>query len=309
MPLRTPLHRALALLLIATCAPAEEVFRDLALEGGFRLSNVTTAHEPLELGAILATSGAADPAWRLAQWGTRFNLLPAPDRIGPAGARIRENEGKAVTIHPGGLSGKGVTLEVRGGAEYGGKLREKGQLWPHLLVEQRMPDGLRLADKGRMPFTLAFRVDHARPATAETLDPSLHTTQVTAYWTMNNHNPDSADYRDMIWFGIPLFDARQDIPKGHQAVDAGAPGATGKFICTLPGDRFYDAPTGNGAWHRIEADLVPLVKEALAASQAHGFLKDTTFEDLHATSFNLGWETPGPYDCAITLKGLSLQAV
>ncbi|MEQ1841458.1 MAG: hypothetical protein ABL994_13705 [Verrucomicrobiales bacterium] len=51
------------------------------------------------------------------------------------------------------------------------------------------------------------------------------------------------------------------------------------------------------------------MKEALVATQAKGLMTKTRFEDLHATSFNLGWEVPGPYDCEISLKNLSLDRV
>ena len=91
-------------------------------------------------------------------------------------------------------------------------------------------------------------------------------------------------------------------------VDGGKADATGKFICTIEGKRFFDGDTGDGAWHTIDCDLLPLMREALTASQTKGFLEATAFEDLVLTSFNLGWEVPGTYDCAITLKGLSLTA-
>ena len=91
-------------------------------------------------------------------------------------------------------------------------------------------------------------------------------------------------------------------------MDTAKADATGKFICTLEGERFYDKPTGDGEWHTLEGDLIPLVKEALAAAQEKGFLRATAFEDLQATSFNLGWEVPGPYDCSITLKNLRLES-
>ena len=147
------------------------------------------------------------------------------------------------------------------------------------------------------------------PAVDEPLDPGLHTAHVTAFWTIHNRNPGSPDYRDMIWFGIPLYDARHPIPPGHQALDVGKDDATGKFICTLEGSRFHREPTGNGAWHTIDHDLLPLIQEALAASQAHGHLMQTRFEDLAATSFNCGWEVPGPYHCAIRLRNLRLEAL
>ena len=170
-----------------------------------------------------------------------------------------------------------------------------------------MPPGFRPSDYARLDFRLDFLVDRCDLATTQSVVRSLHTGQITAFFSIHNRNPKSADFKDMIWFGLPMFDVRHDLPPGHQAVDGGKANATGKFICTLPGKRFYDRPTGDGTWHELRADLVPLIREALAASQAKGFLVDTAFEDLQPTSFNLGWEVPGPYDCAIRLKGLSLD--
>lgn len=300
---------SLLTLVFVSSAFAGEVFRDLALSGGVMLSNVRTDLRPLETGTVLSGGAAFSPEWRLAQWGTQFDLTGAPSRAVPGGTRIVQNSGKKVTLLPGGLGGEGVTLEVFGSAEFSAGLRKEGEAWPHLLLEQRIPKDFRLARLASLGFRLSFRLERCVPATLSGLDPSLHTAQATAYWTIHNRNRESADFDDMIWFGVPLFDVRHDIPEGHQAMDAGAPNASGKFICTLAGDRFYEGPTGDGQWHELSCDLIPLVQEALASAQEQGHLKATRFDDLDATSFNIGWEVPGPYDCAITLKGLALEAV
>ena len=291
----------------AGTAGAGELFQDRALEQGFRLSAVASSMKPVEIANVLCAKPDSRPVWRLAQWGTRFSLDTATVEQHPDGTRTLTNAGKSVAIHPGGLAGDGITLAVNGGAEYGGALRKSGEPWPHLLIEQSMPRDLRPEAFARLGFTVAFRVDYCRNATDATLDPGLHTAHITAFWTLHNGNPDSADFRDMIWFGVPLFDARHPIPPGHQAVDRGKDDATGKFICTLEGRRFFDEATGDGAWHILACDLVPLMEEALAVSQTKGFLTDTQFADLQMSSFNLGWEVPGPYDCSISLRDLRLD--
>ncbi len=296
----------LAAALSAVAAPVS-LFRDLPLAHGFRLSAVRSSMRPVEVGTVLSNDSGAEPQWRLAQWGTRFSLEGAGPESTSAGVRVLVNKGKTVKVFPGGLAGEGVLLAVHGGAEYDGHLRQFGEPWPHLLIEQSFPGGLILRDYREVRFRLEFRIEKAEPAVQAPLDPSLHTAHITGFWTIHNMNPDSADYRDMIWFGIPLFDARHDIPPGHQALDIGKNDATGKFICTLEGGRFYSAPTGDGAWQALNRNLLPLVRDALAASQAKGFLTDSRFEDLAATSFNLGWEVPGPYDCAVRLRGLRLE--
>lgn len=288
-------------------ADSEEIFQDLSLKQGLKLSAVKSSIRPLELRPIMSIEPTQPPQWRLAQWGTRFNLQSATMHSSKTGARTMSNKGKTITIHPGGLSGDGVMLAVKGAIEFDGKLRQQGEAWPHILLEQRMPKEFKVANFSSLAFTLKFRVDQCENTTDLELVRSRHSAQITAFFAIRNTNPKSKDFRDMIWFGLPLFDARVDIPKGHQAIDGGKDDATGKFICTLKGDRFYNRPTGDGTWHTLQADLIPLIQEALALSQAKGFLKDTQFSDLQPSSFNLGWEVTGPYDCAITLKHLSLQ--
>ncbi len=284
-----------------------EIFNDLPLTHGFKLSAIKSSIRPLELDPIMTTDSTRPPQWRLAQWGTRFSLDSAIMKTAPDGTRSMRNEGKSIIIHPGGLGQEGVMLAVKGGVEYDGKLRQQGQAWPHILLEQRLPKEFKVADYAALDFTLRFRVDQCENATELKLLRNRHSAQITAFFAVRNTNPESKDFRDMIWFGLPLFDARVEIPKGHQAVDGGKANGTGKFICTLKGERFYDRPTGDGTWHTLKADLVPLIQEALTASQSKGFLTDTQINDLHPASFNLGWEVTGPYDCAIKLKSLSLK--
>lgn len=290
------------------CVPAEtfSLFEDLALDHGFRLSALRSSMTPVEIGPVLVADPGKAPQWRLAQWGSRFSLESAEMRLLDGGARILENEGKHVKVLPGGLAGAGLLLAVHGGKEYGGALRQYGEAWPHLLIEQRLtPRPLNTLSS--LDFTVEFRVETCAPATSEALDTGLHTAHISAFWTVHNINSESADHNNMIWFGLPLFDARYPIPPGHQALDVGQEDATGKFICTIEGKRFYTSPIQPGEWHTLACDLLPLLREALEAAQKQGFLTHTRAEDLAATSFNLGWEVPGPYDCAITLRGLSLR--
>lgn len=292
-------------LLVVNALPAEEVFRDREFAGGLNVSAPNSSATPIEQGVILQNNPNVRNEWRLAQWGTQFNLKDATAKALPDGTRIIRNAGKTVKIYSGGLTGEGIILGVNGGAEYGGLARKEGQPWPHLLLEQQVPKDFRLSEIASLPFKLDFRVEGCKSAIDAPLDPALHTAHITAYWTLHNRNASSPDNGQMIWFGVPLFDARHEIPQGHQAVDTAV--ENGKFICTIEGSRFYDRPTGDGRWQKIDCDLIPLMKEALAASQAQSFLTNTKFEDLYVTSFNLGWEVPGPYNCEITLKNLSLD--
>lgn len=281
------------------------ILTDTALEGGFYLSAVRASMKPVEIGRVLASDESLPPKWRLCQWGTGYSLEGVSSTVVQGDSRVLANAAKEVVVFPGGL---GLRLAVYGGVEYGGLLRAEGQAWPHLLVEQKITD-LGLDGLLALNFALEFRVDTCVPATDKRMDPALHTAHITVYWTVHNRNFQSVDYQDMIWFGVPLFDARHPIPPGYQAVDAGQVDASGKFICTMEGARFYEKPVEIGAWNRITCDLLPLLEEALEASQSKGFLRDTKTKDLAVTGFNLGWEVPGTYDCAVHLKHLKLDAV
>ena len=289
--------------------PPSPLLRDLALEGGFHLSAVSTADPPLEIGNVLAGVPGAAPQWRLAQWGTRWNLLPAPETVSADGARTRSNEGKRVTVLPGGLAGEGVVLGVNGPAEYPDGPRKHGEPWPHLLVEQKISRDDPLTAYAALPFRVSFRVDRCDGPPPGEADPGLHTAHITAFWTAHNANRASAGQGDMLWFGVPLFDARHPLPPGHQAEDAGQPLASHKFIYTVEGSRVQEGPVKLGEWRTISCDILPLLRDALETAAARGFMKDSRFGDLRLTSFNLGWEVPGSYDCEITLKGLGLDAV
>lgn len=287
---------------------AEPVLKDMACDGGFRLSAVQSSMRPVEIGRVLAGDILLEPKWRLCQWGTAYSLEGVASTVSSQGARALANAAKEIVVFQGGLSGDGLRLAVHGGVEYGEQLRAQGQPWPHLLVEQKIDD-LRLERLGTLNFALEFRVEICVSATDRQMDPSLHTAHITAFWNVHNRNAQSKDFQDMIWFGVPLFDARYPIPPGHQAVDAGKADATGKFIYTVPGARFYDKPVKPGEWNKVACDLLPLLGEALEASRAKGFLKNTTKDDLAITGFNLGWEVPGSYDCAILLRHLKMDAV
>jgi hypothetical protein len=308
--LKPPLRHAAAvtaICMVGLAATAESLFADPAFEHGFRLTG--TSHAQIELNGSLLPPGARDawaPRWRLAQWGSRVPLMPGVFEVGEDGSWRAANEAKTVVLSRDDQVT--LRLEVHGIREYGEHLRQFGEPWPHLLVEQRFADPIRVADHTALPFQLAFRVTRCMPAAwfMDDLDPGLHTAHVNAFWTVHPMRNGVVASNEMIWFGIPLFDARHAIPPGHRALDTGAPDASGKFICTLDGERFWDTPTGNRQWHALSVDLKPLLAEALAISQEHGHLKDATLDELVLTSFNLGWELPGPYDAAIEVRGLRL---
>lgn len=295
-----------------TSSAGRELFLDPTFERGMLLTAASHPAPKVETGVLQTVEKpfSEPPCWRLAQWASRFLLEPGVCIPSDDHAWVAETPGKKVVF----TWSKGVAdvlLEVRGGTEYDNKLRKEGEAWPHLLVEQAFPSGIRLASLKKLKFNIAMRIPHcvAVSGLEGKLNPGLHAAQVSAYWTIHNKTEGNPDCNEMIWFGIPFFDSRNDIPPPNYALDFGKSDASGKFICLLDGKRFYTGRTGDGKWHQVDADLVELIREALSISQKHGYLTHTRFEDLVITSFNLGWEIPGPYNAAFEFRELSMRAI
>lgn len=289
---------------------SRELFADPTFERGFMLTAASHPVPKLLIGELRTTAepDPRRPAWRMPQWGTR-ELLEPQRCVDRGGRWAAENRARRVVVDRSGPGPVGLLLEVRDDFEYDGRIRADGEAWPHLLIEQLFKRPIAPKDFGTLTFAMEARIPSCEPApwSAGKLDPGRHTAQVSAFWTVHNVTEGNPDHRDMIWFGIPFFDARHAIPPAHHALDVGKDDASGKFICLIDGERFWKTPTGDGDWHRLEVDMVPLLREALAISQQHGHLKATRFEDLAIDSFNLGWEAPGPYDAAFEVRGLSMR--
>lgn len=292
-------------------ADSDQLFRDRHFREGFNLSNVT----PSEGVTDVLGFGVRDttPQWRLAQWGTRHSLAGArPHRLRPGTipslpGRSTEyaNAGKRIVRAPNG----GLWLEVAAENEYEHPRRE-GEAWPHLLIEQGWgAQEHHLAELRKLTFTLDVRIDrminHMSP---DDYDPEkLHAAQVTAYFTLVNTVEDSTGFGEMVWFGVPIVDNRHEIPPGWQAEDVGQPSASHQFINTVAGTEFWSASIKDGAWHSLRADLIPYMSDAYQTARDRGYLTETDYDDLHITSFNLGWEVPGTFNAAFQFKHLGAR--
>ncbi len=291
--------------------PGRELFADPAFEHGFMLTAASHPAPRVELGVLETSNTPADapPAWRMPQWASRDLLQPGRCTDAGEGKWVAENRAKRVMVEHFADGKTGLWLEVHGDFEYDGRMRAAGEAWPHLLIEQAFGKPIIPKDFKTLFFSMDARIPSckAAPWSEGRRDPGLHTAQVSAFWTVHNITQGNPDCGDMIWFGIPVFDARYETPPSYYAVDTGKSDATGKFICMLDGKRFWKSPIGDGAWQKLNADMLPLLREAVTLAQQHGFLKNTSYDDLSIDSFNLGWEIPGPYDAAFEFRGLSMR--
>jgi hypothetical protein len=310
---KNSLHRmtlAWGLCLVAVAAQGESVslLKDTHFQKGFILSASSTAQVPLEIGWLAPSATCAEtpenrPEWRLAQWGTNHLLVPG------RWTGTAMNPAKTLCWQaPEGEPGR-LLLEVQANVETGGQPRKSGEAWPHLLIEQNFVPSLEVVEWATLEFHLRFKVIDAIARTGEgnDLDPGLHTAQATAYWMLEGPSPEQGGETDKLWFGIPLFDARYPIPPGNQAPDQGQPEASGIFIYVAEGARFFQTPTGDKEWHEVGADILPLLREAVTAAHSNGFWKKGEIEGSRLTSFNLGWEVPGPYKASLEISELAFE--
>lgn len=289
---------------------ATEYFADPNIEHGLKLMPI----EPSEVPRTTLPFGATNPSprWQLNEWYTRhsianssYDCFPAgtvPDLLSPAYGY--QSEGKRVLR----LSEGTLWLEALAGNEYTNP-RQENEEWPHLLIEQRlMFDGPRLSDLCSATFNQRVQLPRViNRMSSSDYNPDIHAAQVTAYFSLQNLTEGSPDFGSYVWFGVPYFDNRYDMPSGHFAQDVGHSGQTNQFIATYPADHFWQRPLGDGDWHTINTDLLPLMRDSFILAQERGYLPNTRWEDLILSTFNLGWELPGTFDAVLHVSPPSLM--
>ncbi|TWU30081.1 hypothetical protein [Bythopirellula polymerisocia] len=261
-----------------------------------------------ETGKLAPLANQGEPVWGLAQWHSRFDL--AQSNISPGLMRYA-HEAKSVEFDFSDPAGGTITLGLEGMTEYDGKAPERGAAWPHLLVERQLLAHPSLTEIASVPFRFSYRLIQEEWHRPEGWDAERHTAQFVFYITVQNQNPQSAGFRDFLWFGVPIYDTRYRHNPQRAAIDFSTKHkkGTGKFIFRPDSNHFTDQSAQDGRWITIDVDLLPLMKEALTKAWELGYLTDSRdMQDYHLGSMNFGWEVPGTMNVAMQVKGLSLWA-
>ena len=286
---------------------AVPLFADMQFRRGFLLSYPDAAMGRQVQAVLTGDPPAGEPAWRLCQWATKYSLAGVARTNLPNGDLVWENAGKRVVVGLGGGDNADLILDVRGKAEYGDHVRRWGESWPHLLVEQDATHIHRLSELAAIDLALDLRLlsfeDHMP---ADRFDPGLHAAQFQLFFIVRNINRDNGDFNNYIWFGVPFFDSRHDIPPACMAPDAGKKDATGKFICTVDGRQVNTTPMKGRQWVRVRKDLLPHIRQGLAEAAQCGYLRAADPNDFAVFNMNLGWEIPGAYNAAIQINNFHI---
>ncbi|MCX8066021.1 MAG: hypothetical protein N3G21_12780 [Candidatus Hydrogenedentes bacterium] len=287
-------------------------FETKDLLNGFLISASNPANKPNHIGFFCPVEtknlNKVELPVRIAQWGSRMPISPNDFKMLENCKWTANNGCKKVEIIACG-EGEIIRLNCNGITEFEGKSRKYGEPWPHLLVEHTNLPSLSIS-KLEMVFEIKFKITKCiiQPELKNSLDPSLHTAQVTAYWTVSDKNPNSPSYNDYFWFGIPLFDYRSSIPPKYCDLDKGAPNTTNKLIYVVDGNSLWDKPTGDGDWKYLKTNVGYLLKSALEEIKSKGYFINSDLENFYLTTFNLGWEVTGPFDAEIEIANLKFTA-
>lgn len=283
-------------------ADGTELLRDPAFRRGF----VLLRPEPGRKVTCGAVRGPEDgePVWQLAQWSSRHPFDSATPAERPAGGAVRLAT-PARTLAFGGDDGA-LLLGVNAAAEYADRPRAKGEPWVHLLVEQPIAAAPRIGDLSSCRFHLEARLEKAALVRPDGYDPRIHAAQFQVFLTVQYVDKGKPGHGDYLWFGIPVYDNRRRTSATYAAPDSGG---TGKFIYTAASARFTAGSTHDDGWVTFEADVLPLIRDGLAAARSRKFLKDLPDDHVfRITAVNMGWEVPGTFDVGIRVRRLSLTA-
>lgn len=283
-----------------------EVIADKNFNDGIHLLGTNSANaSPI---SQLYPFGKTDtePSWTLAQWGSKFNLSGTKPNI-ISGKTTYENPGKRISFE-GKDNTVLVSMEIIGSNEYPSP-RKDDQDWPHLLLAQEVKSKVRLTEIQSLLYNINARLMYNENKMDSSLDPKLHTSQVSLYLSVQNLNKQSSAYGDFFWFGLPLYDYRYREIKEYAEQDLGKADATRKFILNVAAKDLFTGSLQDKKWVIIKKDIYPMILNAFKKAQERGFLKDTQLSDLGIGSMNFGWEVPGTFDCGLQFKKLGLTAI
>ena len=241
-------------------------------------------------------------AWELTQWASRESLAEVCNAEKTEdGTYIYSNTYKEVAVNPK----KGtILLRVNGGLEYDFKPRTTETSWVHLLIEQT-PVKYLYRDVKSLTAYVDFSVDEIKNYLGESeYNTSVHAAQLVWYFRLRNQKG------EQIWFGIPLYDNREE-ERGYAGGEVFSYDKGTQSAIYSMDKVFYLGEEGAKVGERYQC-VIPLnsaLEFCVEQSTASGaFSEGTTADDCYLTSMNMGWEVPGTFDCQATFYKIGLYA-
>lgn len=274
------------------------------------------------------------PSWMLQQWATRYPFHDVENSVTEwkngketynyrftddgDGRYVYDNQSKTVCVD---TKTGGFSLDLRASECYKYD-RIKGQEWPHLLLSQNFgdqPDGraqCALKNTDSLKIQLDCKVDYFKDRMQGAADTEIHSAVCMLYLFVSYKPEDSAQFTDMLWFGLTLFDNRTSFSTGMSGPDSGTKESeTDKWIYNIPSTKFFDLDNnlydinGNvkiGEWAHVEVDVYNDIVVALSEAHHGGAMQGATLDNLYISGMYIGFELPGTYDMGMSFKNLDI---
>jgi hypothetical protein len=296
----------------------EEHIHDVKMEYGLGLLGLVSIEDGAKIFKKIDYMGLVPeetvPAWRLAQWGTKFNLADGEERMDQDVYNLKDNT-KDFRVHT--KTGE-YSLDCYTADEYPTP-RVFGQAWPHFIVSQDILKMTRVGDAQKIIADLDYEVTFIENLMSDSqFTPELHTALFQWVFIIRNENKDSLDYGQYIWLNIPYYDARYERLEEDVFLDFGKEDKSDTFIYTADTAEYLPGKANeHGERHRVKIDLVPYVERALTAvadnnensNSVSPMLKNTTLDDLRIQQFYIGWEITGTFNAGLHIYSNSLRYV
>ena len=258
------------------------------------------------------------PLWQIAQWYAGYSLadpeFSKQETISPGVYQIKSPSMNFILDSNENL----FTFNVETSKIYK-KPRVADEGWTHLLISQNFSqegEWTKASTLDKLIVSMDTKLTKFEDHLGDDFNASVHAAQFLMFIVTANSNPESPDYGKYIWFGIGMFDNRNEISSGGAMWDKGTQammyGLSTEDI--LVGDYHYfendEVKAGEDTpWVSYEVDVLRHLEAALAVTQYKGYLLKTTMDDLSFTAFNLGWEIPGTYDVEMLLRNFKMTAM
>ena len=249
--------------------------------------------------------------WIMSQWWTPFDFKDAIFHE-ENGVYEYSNESRRCLID---IKEGSFHFELDSGKEYmkkyGHGRTSPSDPWSHFLLEQDFHHPLKFRKTLALMARLNFSIEKVVNEDESHYDPKIHAAQFLWYVVVKECAEGEAEENSLsgryIWIGIPIYDNRYAMSK---TFDQGFQGATNALIYTLSSGEYLPKDglrIGEKQSYEICYDLFPHIKKSVRYAVRNGIFKSE--KNVYITYMNIGWELPGSFQVASTIKSLRLEAI
>ena len=309
---------ALAMWSTPGVAAERELIPDRQFERGIRIVS-----ENVPLGTLYDGSRSGlPPVWTLGQWWTPESIRgekSREERQPREWQHVYEEVFRGAQVGRLDLRNGSVTMGLDSVAVYDGLFRDGSvKDWPHFDLRSTLATPAQWKS-GEIPSVAAMkrlhlrfrgqvldaRHNHETDRTGNRFNRRIHACKFHLFFCITNLNPDSEDFRNFLFFGVLVYDDRQEFLELRASNDK----QSGKMIYDVganalaPHITFHD-----GKAHTIEGNVLPHVKAGIERAVTAGKLKEPGLANYAVTSVIIGYETPGLSRMSFRVDEISLKA-